>query len=75
MKHGIGHETWTDGARYKGSYFEGKKNGKAKGKINFAGGSVYKKEIQMNEIQGSGVYIWPDKKKYTGDWLNNKMHG
>ena len=29
----------------------------------------------MNEICGSGVYIWKDGKKYEGEWLNNKMHG
>ena len=29
----------------------------------------------MNEIQGEGTYIWSDKKKYQGQWLNNKMHG
>lgn len=29
----------------------------------------------MNEIQGQGVYLWSDDKKYDGQWLNNKMHG
>ena len=29
----------------------------------------------MNEIQGEGVYDWSDKKKYSGSWMNNKMHG
>jgi len=29
----------------------------------------------MNEISGTGLYIWSDNKKYQGKWLNNKMHG
>jgi len=28
-----------------------------------------------NEIQGQGVYNWPDGRIYTGDWVKNKMHG
>ena len=47
-----------DGAVYEGEYYEGKKNGR--GKLTFADGSVYQGEIQLNEIQGEGVYIWSD---------------
>lgn len=24
---------------------------------------------------GKGIYIWSDKRTYTGGWSNNKMHG
>ena len=28
-----------------------------------------------NNIHGKGVYIWPDNRKYEGEWNSNKMHG
>jgi hypothetical protein len=58
----MGVETWPDNAVYEGQYWEGKKNGK--GKLNFADGSIYEGEFKMNEICGSGIYIWKDGKKY-----------
>ena len=29
----------------------------------------------MNEITGTGKYIWIDGKQYDGEWMKNKMHG
>ena len=29
----------------------------------------------INNMQVKFTYIWSDGKKYTGEWLNNKMHG
>lgn len=26
-------------------------------------------------MHGKGVYKWPDGKKYTGDFVNDKKHG
>jgi hypothetical protein len=37
--------------------------------------SIYEGDFQMNEISGDGTYLWSDGKKYTGQWLNNKMNG
>ena len=28
-----------------------------------------------NEIDGTGTYIWPDRRVYKGSWKKNKMHG
>jgi hypothetical protein len=29
----------------------------------------------MNEINGTGKYLWADGKTYEGEWIKNKMHG
>ena len=26
-------------------------------------------------MDGEGEYIFPDGRKYNGEWMNNKMHG
>ena len=26
-------------------------------------------------MNGKGIYEWPDKNKYVGEWKNGKMHG
>ena len=49
----IGVETWTDGAKYEGYYFEGMKHGK--GKFFWADGSCYEGEFRYNNIEGAGM--------------------
>ncbi|CAD8049390.1 unnamed protein product [Paramecium sonneborni] len=73
LQHGKGTETWSDGARYEGDYYYGKKNGK--GKLNFADGSCYQGDFIDNYIEGFGNYIWPDGRSYVGQWIQNKMQG
>ena len=68
-----GVETFADGAKYVGSYKEGKKNGK--GEFYWADGSSYKGEFLKNNIHGFGEYAWVDGRRYIGDWLDNKMNG
>lgn len=30
----------------------------------------------MNVLQGKGTFTWKNTgKKYTGEWMNNRMHG
>lgn len=78
---GRGVETWPDGARYEGLYYLGKKDGK--GLLMFADGSKYEGywvlgrlgEFKANDIQGYGVYEWPDGRVFKGQWFANKMHG
>lgn len=43
-------ESWLDGAKYYGKYKDGKKNGE--GQLDFADGSHYNGEFEMNEISG-----------------------
>jgi hypothetical protein len=78
----LGIEIWPDNARYEGEYKNGKKNGR--GILDFSDGSKYEGnkiiinnsgEFVDNNIEGSGIYIWPDKRVYKGQWKNNKMHG
>jgi len=26
-------------------------------------------------LNGIGTYLWPDGRKYEGEWKDNKMHG
>jgi len=32
-------------------------------------------QFHDNDIEGYGVYTWPDKRIYVGYWIKNKMHG
>lgn len=53
-----------DGARYEGSYLNGKKSGR--GILLFADESKYIGEFEDNEISGTGEYYWSDGKVYKG---------
>ena len=39
------------------------------GKMVFADGSFYEGMFKMNDIEGLGVFQWPDGKIYEGAWL------
>lgn len=29
----------------------------------------------MEKKHGKGIFVWPDGRKYDGDWENGKQHG
>ena len=48
-----GVETWVDGARYEGNYFEGNKHGE--GKFLWADGAIFDGDFKFNNIEGTGI--------------------
>jgi len=49
----VGEETWGDGARYEGFYYDGNKHGK--GKFVWADGSIFEGDFKNNVIEGIGI--------------------
>lgn len=45
-------ETWIDGAKYEGNYYEGSKHGK--GKFSWADGATFEGDFRNNNIEGVG---------------------
>lgn len=43
-----------------------------KGKLIIKGMLTYEGEFKNNQLSGRGDLIWPDGKKYSGNFLNNK---
>ena len=57
---GYGKEIWPDGAKFEGDYVDGLKHGK--GKLTFADNAFYEGEFYNNDIEGTGLYQWNDKR-------------
>ncbi len=83
LHHGEGKEVWKDRTRYVGEYVNGRKEGK--GSFVSSDGASYVGEFKNNVICGKGegvqcvtslgTYLWPDGRRYEGDWVNSKMNG
>ncbi|KAG2378295.1 hypothetical protein C9374_008438 [Naegleria lovaniensis] len=73
QKHGFG--IYKDGTNtYEGNFENDIINGK--GKMTWANGAQYEGDFVKGQMEGIGVYIWPNKtQKYEGTFVNNKMHG
>jgi len=73
QKHGQG--IYKDGANtFEGTFEYDQINGK--GRMVWANGAQYDGDFVKGNMEGFGVYIWPNKvQKYEGSWINNKMHG
>ena len=52
----------------------GKKEGKGKFEYLY-NKSVFEGDFHNGMISGSGTYNYSDGRTYTGEWLNDKMHG
>ena len=39
------------------------------------GYGVYTGQVLNGKRNGKGIMIYPDDRKYDGEWLNNKRHG
>ena len=46
-----------------------------KGKLEYADGTVFKGDFNLDRIQGFGCYITRDGTKYVGNWVDSKLHG
>lgn len=71
-EHGEGKLEYEGEVLYKGEFFQGAKHGKGILKI---GGGSYCGEFIDNCMEGEGVYIWDDGKRYEGGWKKNMIHG
>ena len=65
--------SWSDGQRYLGDFYDGKKEGK--GHFIYPDGSTYEGEVSKDVFDGQGSYKWKDGKQYEGTFLNGLMHG
>ena len=44
--------------------------------MTYKNGDVYEGDLNQNQLHGHGTFTWAStKKKYIGEWENNKMHG
>ena len=62
-----------EGREYKGQFKDGNMEGWGINKFN--DGSYYEGYYKAGQKHGKGSYIWTNGKKFTGNWLNNKLHG
>jgi hypothetical protein len=46
-----------------------------KGKFSWAYGSYYEGDYMQDMKHGYGTFVWPDKKKLTGNWKFGKIDG
>ena len=63
----------TDGAKYEGSYHEGKKQGK--GLFIWKNGTTYDGDFHEDYIEGYGVLKLHTGFIYTGNWKKGLKHG
>ena len=59
------------GGWYRGTFVQGEKCGK--GVMNFNSGAGYDGEWAHNRFEGEGTYLWPDNKRYEGEWTRNSV--
>lgn len=74
---GKGIYTWENGAKYEGSWKDGKRNGF--GKYTYANGTIYEGSWKDDKKEGKGkMWVYEGKKLigiYKGTWQNDQMHG
>ncbi|CAD7974091.1 unnamed protein product [Amoebophrya sp. A25] len=82
VQHGKGMTIWSKKSRsgrqivfkkHQGDYLENEMTGE--GTIEYYDGSAYKGQLEKGNFEGEGIYTWPNKSFYTGQWLGNEMHG
>lgn len=76
----MGIATFPSGDKYTGEYRGGVRNGKGKYVWSTAEGSktagaAYDGEYKDGNKHGTGTFTYPDKSKYTGQWVNGKREG
>ena len=69
---GVGKEIFQDQSYFVGSFYDGHKK---YGKFIFKNGSKYQGEFLNEAFHGNGIYSWPNKKLYEGNWKEGKMSG
>lgn len=75
---GLGTYTWKSGNVYSGSWLNGVRNGE--GKLTYGpespnAGEEFEGSWENNQMDGYGVYKWPDGGSYDGQWKNGKRDG
>ena len=71
--HGKGTQTFPDGARFDGTFFDGLREGK--GLYVFSDGNVYAGNFKAGKEFGLGTYRWTSGATYTGYFKNDNFHG
>jgi hypothetical protein len=64
---------YPSGARYEGSFRQGKPHGK--GTLHFSDGRTYTGNWQEGYKEGLGILDYPGGNKYTGEFSGNKIEG
>jgi len=62
-----------EGRRYQGQFHLGNMEGN--GVSHYSDGSEYKGKYVGGVKQGEGSYTWANGQKFSGNWLNNELHG
>ena len=73
IKQGWGTQTWPDGGRYEGEWFNNQANGK--GKFWHVTGDIYQGNWVDDKANGFGVYDHVDGARYIGEWKDDKQEG
>jgi len=64
---------YTDGSKYTGDVFNGKRHGQ--GVYIWPKGHKYMGEWKYNKMHGQGIFVWPNGDKYVGEFSNNRASG
>jgi len=70
---GIGTSIYSDGSRYEGSFFNGRRHGD--GTYTYSDGSIYTGQWEKGKIHGQGGYTYPSGSRCKGQWENDKRQG
>ena len=73
IRHGYGTQTWPDGSRYVGQWFNDKAHGF--GEIKHTDGDIYRGDWEDDKANGEGTYIHANGTIYIGRWQGDKQHG
>lgn len=69
---GNGKEIYSDGSTFEGVFINGHKT---KGRFAWNDGCSFEGDIDNDMLNGYGVYIWANNKKYEGEWVQGQMTG
>ena len=67
---GEGNYTWANGARFNGTFADGKLSN---GKYTAANGDVYEGKFDGNKYCGEGKYTWADGSTFEGTFKNSAL--
>ena len=72
-ENGQGTYKYSDGAKYKGQWKNGRLDGQ--GTLTFLDGSKYVGQWKNNQRHGQGIYEYSDGSKYIGQFKDGQRHG
>ena len=73
LMHGYGEYYYSDGSKYSGCWWSGKKHGE--GQLIYPDGKIYKGNFENDNVNGKGFKKYPNGEMYEGTFKNNQRNG